>query len=128
MHVILKRNYIRTGSCKGCGRCCREIYVRHGKETIRNEEEYEKLRSSHSFYSFLKPVGKDEIGLIFECTKLDPETKKCKIHPFRPLLCRRYPQEEIFMMGGDISAGCGYKFIPIRTFNSVLKEVAKKFK
>lgn len=127
LHKILRKNYIRTGSCKACGKCCKEIYVRHGKKTIKNEEEYLKLKHFHSFYSYLKPIDKDEIGLIFECTNLDPETKKCKIHPFRPPLCRKYPQEEVFMMGGSISADCGYKFTPIRTFDSVFKEVAKKF-
>jgi len=126
LHRILGRNYRRVGKCKGCGRCCREIYLRHGKETIKTEEEYNKIRDFNSFYPFLKPIGKDDIGLIFECTNLDSKTKKCKIHPFRPPLCRRYPQEEIFMMGGELSQDCGYKFIPLRTFDSVFKEVAKK--
>ena len=73
----------------------------------------------------LKIIGKDELGLIFECTNLDPETKRCKIHFWRPGICRRYPQEELFSMGGTLSDDCGYKMEPIIPFKDVLKTVEK---
>ena len=123
---ILGKHYIRTGSCKGCGRCCQQIYVRHAKNVIKTEEEFEYLKSLHFFYSYLKVVGKDDIGLVFECTKLNKETGKCTAYDKRPLLCRQYPLEEIFMMGGEISADCGYKFTPIHSFEEVFDKVKKR--
>ena len=48
------------------------------------------------------------IGLIFKCGNL--VDGKCKIHKKRPLICRKYPQEEIFTMGGALCEECGYKF------------------
>ena len=122
---ILRRKYYRVGKCKGCGRCCRQIYVQHSGGGIQTEEEFEKLKRQHVFYTYLKVTGKDEIGLIFECQNLDPETHLCKIHDKRPGICRRYPQEEIFAMGGVLAENCGYKLEPIETFEEIMSQVKK---
>ena len=122
---ILKRKYYRTGSCKGCGRCCKKIYVKNFKHVITDEKEFEQLQYLHRFYSYLKIIGRDETGLIFECTKLDPETNKCTIHKSRPGICRRYPQEEMLSMGGELSEGCGYQLEPILSFSEVFENVKR---
>lgn len=123
---ILKRKYIRTGKCKTCGRCCQEIYVKHAKGIVKDEEEFKKLKKIHYFYSYLEIVEKTETGLVFACTKLDRQKGKCSAYKDRALLCKLYPQEEIFMMGGTISEDCGYKFIPIESFEEVFQRVKKK--
>lgn len=123
---IMRRKYTRKGQCKGCGRCCQEIYVKHAKGVIKDEAEYKKLRKLHPFYTYLKVVDKTEDGLVFACTKLDKTTNKCSIYKKRALLCKLYPQEEIFMMGGVISDDCGYEFVPIQSFEEVLSKVKKK--
>ena len=124
---ILKRKYYRTGACNACGRCCQKIYVKH-KTIVQTEEEFEKLKTQHIFYTYLKVVDKDETGLVFECENLDKETKKCKIHKRRPGICRRYPQEEVFRMGGTLAEHCGYKLVPIESFEEVFNKVQKKYK
>jgi uncharacterized protein len=125
---ILGRKYIRHGKCKACGRCCREIYVRHRRHVIMDEEEFEKLKNQHFFYSYLNVIDKNETGLVFECTKLDKITGKCTAYQRRALICRNYPQEEVFMMGGTISDDCGFNFIPIKSFGEVLNKVIAKNK
>ena len=122
---ILGRKYYRTGSCNACGSCCKKIYVKH-KDVIKTEEEFRKLQKLHPFYTYLKIVDKDETGLVFECSNLDEETHKCKIHKKRPGICRRYPQEELFMMGGTLAEHCGYKLEPIVSFDEVMQKVSKK--
>ena len=114
---------MRTGSCNACGKCCRQIYVKHYKHVLQDEKEFEKLQYLHRFYTYLKITGKDETGLIFECTKLDPHTHKCTIHSRRPAICRRYPQEELFSMGGALSDDCGYKMEPIISFDEVMSKL-----
>ena len=104
-----------------CGRCCEKIYVKHGKNVIKDEKLFYKLQKIHSFYDSLEIIGKDENGVIFKCKNLDTETRLCKNHKTRDRICRRYPQEEIFMMGGDMAHTCGYKFTPIYTFEEILK-------
>lgn len=125
---ILGKKYYRTGKCKACGKCCTKIYVKHYKHVIQDEKEFEKLKYLHRFYTYLKVIDKDETGLVFECTNLDPETHKCKIHKTRPGICRRYPQEELFSMGGALSDDCGYQMKPIIPFEEVLKKESKKKK
>lgn len=125
---ILHRKYQRVGHCNGCGRCCQQIYVKHAKGVIQDEKDFENLKHQHRFYTYLKVTGKDEIGLIFECQNLDKETHKCKIHKTRPGICRRYPQEEIFAMGGGLAENCGYKLVPIESFEEVFSRVKKKKK
>ena len=122
---ILHRKYYRTGKCNACGSCCQKIYVKH-TEVIQTEREFERLKKMHAFYTYLKIVGKDETGLIFECKNLDKETKKCKIHKKRPGICRRYPQEELFAMGGNLAEHCGYRLLPVECFEDVFNKVQKR--
>ena len=119
-----KKLYRRSGKCNMCGKCCTNIYVRHASEPIQTESEFEELKDKHEVYSYLTIVGKDEIGLIFQCKNL--VDGKCKIHKKRPLICRKYPQEEIFTMGGALCDECGYKFTPKKSFEKVFESVMKK--
>ncbi len=124
---IFKKHYYRTGNCKGCGECCTHIYVKHFKHVLKDEEEFKKLQFLFKFYSDLEIIDKDDLGLVFKCKNLDSETKKCKIHFWRPGICRRYPQEELFSMGGKLSDNCGYKMEPIYSFEEILtKEQSKR--
>ena len=125
---ILRRKYKRTGKCKCCGGCCTHIYIKHYKHVLKDEEEFKKLQLLFKFYDDLELLGKDEVGLIFKCKNLDEETKRCKIHFFRPPICRRYPQEELFSMGGTLAPDCGYKMEPIISFKEVMESVEKKHK
>lgn len=122
---VLRKYYRRSGKCRRCGQCCTHIYVKHFKHVLQDEKEFHRLQYLHKFYSDLNIIGKDELGLIFECKNLDPETKKCKIHFLRPGICRRYPQEELFAMGGTLSDECGFKMEPIIPFDKILKNIEK---
>lgn len=122
---ILKRKYLRTGQCNGCGRCCREIYVKHAKGIIKTEEEFKKLKI-HPFYTYLIVREVTDEGLVFECKNLNHETGRCSIYKDRALICKLYPQEEIFMLGGVIAEDCGYKFVPLESFEEVFSQIKKK--
>jgi Fe-S-cluster containining protein len=92
---------------------------------IKDEAEFERLKPQHFFYSWLNIVGNGETGLIFECTKLDKEKGVCTAYKQRASICRNYPQEEVFEMGGIISDDCGYKFVPIKSFEEVFNKIKK---
>jgi len=125
---VFKKKYFRVGSCNGCGACCTHIYVKHMKGVVKTEEEFKKLQLLHPFYTYLTVIGKDETGLYFECMNLDKDTKKCKIHKKRPGICRRYPQEEIFLLGGTLKDDCGYSFTPIESFDEIFTRIQNKEK
>ena len=123
---ILRRKYYRKGECLGCGKCCSKIYVKTSKHVIQDEKEFENLKLLHRFYTYLTAVDKDETGLVFACSNLDKETNLCKIHRNRPGICRRYPQDELFSSGGDLTEDCGYKMVPIVSFSEILNKKIKK--
>ncbi len=122
---ILKRKYYRVGSCAKCGRCCKNIYVKHGKNFISDPDLFNRLKPLHPFYFDLEIIGKDEVGLLFACKNLDETTKTCKIHNKRAKICRDYPMEEILKMGGTLAEGCGYKFVPIEKFSEILNKMSR---
>jgi len=122
---ILRRKYYRVGNCLGCGKCCQKIYVQTHRHVIQEEKEFERLKLLHRFYTYLTVVDKDETGLVFSCSNLDTQTNLCKGHKNRPGICRRYPQEELFRMGGELSEGCGYRMVPIISFAEVLEKEMK---
>lgn len=126
LRYVLRRKYIRTGACLCCGACCEQIYVKHAKFVIKSKEHFEILQKKHRFYKDLIHTGEDETGLVFACKNLDLESRKCRVHRFRAKICRDYPREEIFMMGGGISDSCGFSFEPIVPFSDILKKVSKK--
>jgi Fe-S-cluster containining protein len=123
---ILRKKYQRVGKCKACGKCCKNIHIKHYDHLIKDEEEFENLKKLHYFFNFLEVIEKSDMGLVFACTKLHPETGKCTAYNKRAILCRTYPQEEIFMLGGIIAEECGFSFTPIETFEEVFANVKKK--
>ena len=123
---ILRKKYFRYGKCNRCGACCTRIYVKHQKDTVKTEKEFEILKKLHPFYTYLTVIDKDETGLVFKCSNFDPEKRICKIHKKRPGICRRYPDEVIFSMGAALDENCGFYFKPIVKFKDVLKNVGKK--
>lgn len=122
---VLRRKYYRQGSCVRCGACCSRIYVNHQKGMIRDEQEFEKLKKLHPFYTYLEIIDRDENGLVFKCNKFDKEKHICTIHKFRPGICRRYPSEIIMKMHGVMHEDCGFYFKPIDSFSDILNKLKK---
>ena len=122
---ILKRKYYRVGNCAKCGRCCKNIYVKHGKSFISDPDLFNKLKPLHPFYFDLEIIGKDEVGLLFAYKNLDEAARTCKIHNKRAKICRDYPMEEILKMGGTLAEGCGYRFEPIEKFSEILDKMSR---
>ena len=81
---VFKKHYWRTGKCKGCGQCCTHIYVKHFKHVLKDEDEFKKLQYLHKFYSDLEIIGKDDLGLIFECKNLNGKESKWRVRVVKP--------------------------------------------
>ena len=119
------RYYERTGSCNQCGKCCTNIFLVHGEQTIDNVARFEELKQSnpdfHSFEPLLEASEEGE-GLVFRCRNLLPDNT-CAEYDTRPDFCRRYPSEQGLLMGGKLAETCGYKFRLLKTFQDVLSEL-----
>ena len=117
--------YTRHGSCNMCGKCCTNIYLIHGEDTIDSVAMFEKLKRKNPEYEWFSPVNETEHGLQFQCVHLQPDNS-CGIYEDRPTFCKKYPSEKSLLLGGQLAEGCGYTFEIINSFQSVLSQVAEK--
>lgn len=120
------KKYQRSGSCNSCGSCCKNISLKHGKKVITTFEQFEELQKKFLVYRMFKIMDNTERGLVFQCVFLDDEAGKCIDYKNRPPICRNYPHEIIFKLGGALSENCGYSFKPIKPFEKVFYEVKNK--
>ena len=49
---ILRKKYIRTGSCLKCGQCCQNIYIKHDRKVLKDEQEYYNLNQKGKYLDF----------------------------------------------------------------------------
>lgn len=107
--------YKRQGTCKQCGKCCREITFKIKEKLITTEEEFEKLKKWQPYYKNFEINGEDEIGTkLFTCKHLNANNK-CTKYIIRSLYCRKYP------FAPETLEGCGYSFIPTKHFKDHIK-------
>lgn len=125
LYPIIGKKYIRKGSCKACGSCCKNISIKHGRKFVDSLEQFETLQRRFSMYRMFKVMEQAEVGLVFQCVYLDDDTGKCTNYTQRPPLCKNYPNEVIFSLGGSLYQECGFEFVPIKSFDKVLSEVQK---
>jgi Fe-S-cluster containining protein len=123
--VLQGQYFERTGACNQCGKCCSNIYLVYGQQTINSLEMFEDVKTKNPEYEYFKPLPtqSDPDGLLFQCIHLQPNNT-CGIYNNRPTFCRQYPSEHSILMGGKLAEGCGYQFRLLRTFQDVLKEVS----
>lgn len=125
-YKITGKKYTKHGHCLGCGSCCKNISVKHGRNVIKTPEQFEILQRKFPVYRMFRIMDNIERGLVFQCVYLDDEIGRCTNYEKRPPLCRTYPHEAIFKLGGSLSEGCGYYFKPIKSFEKVLEEAENK--
>ena len=87
---------------------------------IRTEEEFNQLKDVFPEYRRFQKREKDEDGLLRFTCKYVGEDNCCHDYYGRPQICRDYPNEELFIKGGIIASGCGYRFIPVEDFQKIL--------
>lgn len=106
--------YKRIGSCKQCGKCCREITFKIKDKLISTKEEFELLKKWQPHYKNFKITGEDELRTqLFTCKHLS-KTNKCLKYKTRSLFCREYP------FGPETLPECGYSFQPTKSFQKIL--------
>ena len=118
-----KPRFIRVGTCKRCGNCCKNVTIKIEGKFITTSEEFEKLRSAKPVYNHFLISGKDENGIfLFACKSLSSDNLR-KSYWFRSLYCRSYPKADsnFITAGGETLDGCGYSFKSSIEFKEFLK-------
>lgn len=123
-----KTQYIRQGSCQNTGECCKKIGIGLPKSWLKRPWIAQSFRwymqTIHNFY----PLDEEHAKmLLFQCHYLRADNK-CGIYPFRPTICREYPQTTL-LGRAEVHRGCGFWFIErekMGTFEEKMKEAEHK--
>jgi Fe-S-cluster containining protein len=117
----------RIGSCKQCGRCCRDfvIEVKIGNVTDYEFTDYMRWIGGHvgvqaDIRSFRDRTA--DLHVKSPCKHLVNQgdgTFTCAIQDTKPDICRRYPEEDY---GDEISAHCSFRFVDLDTKKTELPD------
>lgn len=120
---LFSSKYIVKGKCKMCGVCCRNIVFYILDETVKTEEEFERMKKFNKVYNNFSISGRKTDGtLLFKCDSLD-DNNRCKDYFFRSIYCRRYPNLGNKFLSGKYETfdGCGYNIEVNKKFKSYLE-------
>lgn len=119
---LLGRNVIVKGECIRCGKCCERMFLSIGNKRIADDDEFINLKEAFPEYGIFYIKESSPSGfLVFGCSML-LENNQCKSYKTRPAICRMYPYAESFKTVHLLPSGCGFKVIPLKTFNEFLNE------
>jgi len=117
-----------TGSCRGCGTCCRSICLEGSTGWLRSSKAFEKVIEKFPEYKRFEIIGKDPQGfLLFNCTWCTPQGT-CMDYENRLPLCCNFPETTLVFAGGRLPENCGYGFAEVVPFEKILKQEQKRKK
>jgi Fe-S-cluster containining protein len=120
-----RNNFQRSGSCKQCGNCCRNLQLLHKEKVIASEEEWFRIQDQYPIYKIFEIISKSPKGLTFQCTKITKDNL-CSIYTQRPPVCRRYPKRKQLIMHPEEFKNCGFYLSKRKSFAEELNEFTKK--
>ena len=122
------KSILVTGSCRGCGMCCRNIALEGGMGWLRSEDEFQKIVLAYPEYARFVPSGRDSQGfLLFHCSWHTPQNT-CQDYDNRLALCRKFPESTLFFAEGQLPPTCGYKFSIVVPFKKILNSAMNRKK
>lgn len=105
-----RSRFVRKGQCERSGLCCQSLGIELPQAWISRPKVVAFFRAwyarIHNFQSLGPPQGS---LLPFSCNYLRVGNT-CGIYPFRPKLCREYPNGGFFGKV-ELHRGCGYWFV-----------------
>lgn len=120
------KSILVTGSCHGCGRCCRSICLEGNEGWLRSEKSFQRIVDKYPEYERFTIIGRDPLGfLLFSCTWCTAQGT-CLDYERRLPLCRKYPESSLLFAGGRLLSGCGYRFVEVVPFAKVLRQELKR--
>jgi Fe-S-cluster containining protein len=106
---FFRKKWKLEGSCKKCGKCCRDIHLKIDPRLLNNRFTRELVIRwiSWLFRFYLKRIDHERNYLVFGCRNLT-ENGTCGDYRWRPNVCRNYPLVDFFDEPALFDT-CGYK-------------------
>jgi hypothetical protein len=116
------KSILVTGSCRGCGVCCRSICLEGSHGWLRSRRALKKIIQEYPEYTRFEVIGKDSQGfLLFNCTWCTPQGT-CMDYENRLPLCDNFPESSLVFAGGQLPVNCGYRFAEVVPFEKILNQ------
>src|SRR5262249_11501893 len=105
-----KSRFVRMGHCARTGLCCQTLAVELPASCLRRPWVVAFFQRYYALVHNFQPVGPPQ-GLLLplSCGHLR-DGHICSIYPYRPKLCREYPQLSFFGQV-ELHKGCGFWFL-----------------
>ncbi|MCC6273047.1 MAG: YkgJ family cysteine cluster protein [Deltaproteobacteria bacterium] len=105
-----KSRYVRRGSCARTGQCCQALGIELPESWVRRPRVVAFFQRWYALVHHFQPIGPPQGRLLpLSCGYLR-EGHVCGVYPFRPKLCREYPQVSLFGKV-ELHRGCGFWFV-----------------
>lgn len=109
-----RTEYVRTGYCKRCGRCCRCLSLIMPKGMTKRHWMARLARLWHEFAMNFRFISEEENWLVYRCGYFCDDRGDvpghCSIYPFRHRLCRFFPRQGLYGHP-SLHPDCGYGFV-----------------
>jgi hypothetical protein len=123
---IRGKSILVTGSCRGCGACCKSICLEGASGWLRSQKEFQEIVKKYSEYKRFEIIGKDQQGLLlFRCSWCTAQGT-CLDYDNRLPLCRNFPESSLVFAGGSLPDNCGYSFVEVVPFAKILQRELKQ--
>ncbi len=125
---LIGKDTLVTGSCNGCGECCRLINLRAAEGWIQDENLFKKLVERNPDFNRFTIASVDNSGfLLFNCSWLGGDGI-CKDYKKRLDICRNYPNKSLILRGGKLLPQCGFQITEVIPFKKILASEMKSLK
>ncbi len=110
-----KSEYVRRGSCRRCGRCCRLVAMEAPRWIVRRAWLVRMIVWWHDIVLNFEFEGTSENLLVYRCRSFEEgvkisDTPRCGRYHFRPRLCRCYPSPRLYGHP-SLHPECGFSFV-----------------
>ena len=124
---LTDREYIITGSCTLCGRCCQNIHLKYHRGWIKSEAQFHELLQYRPEYHRFTISSEQQAGgyIQFTCSWYD-RRYGCTDYNNRLDICRKYPGKSLKMQGAHLLPGCGYRIDEGTPFHRHLAKEMKR--
>jgi Fe-S-cluster containining protein len=105
--------YDLAGSCDSCGQCCETPMIQAYPLLFYFKSVRWVLKTWHGLINGFEFIDEDRKAkcLVFCCTHLDPQTRRCDSYDSRPGLCRDYPRNQLDFANPGFLEGCSYQAV-----------------
>ena len=105
-----KSRYLRRGGCQRTGLCCQTLGIELPQSWVNSPRVLNFFRGWYALVHNFQSIGPPQGRLLPLACRHLREGNLCSIYPFRPKLCREYPQVSFFGKV-ELHRGCGFWFV-----------------